>query len=174
MTYPGSREPRLRVVAIGDADSFVKWAAHLVDRVDDISQHLLLVRTPLTVSDAQKDAAIAGTRFAEHPKTVMRIAFADVADWLARDLPDVVVLAGRAPFVRLMSREIDRLTRRPVVVSGLPGMSIPCGFGQGDKNANRPVGLQLIGTYFEEAKLLNVAHQFQLATDWHRRAPAGL
>ncbi|WP_193597390.1 DUF6716 putative glycosyltransferase [Microbacterium sp. YJN-G] len=125
MTYPGSREPRLRVVAIGDADSFVKWAAHLVDRVDDISQHLLLVRTPLTVSDAQKDAAIAGTRFAEHPKTVTRIAFADVADWLARDLPDVVVLAGRAPFVRLMSREIDRLTRRPVVVSGLPGMSIP-------------------------------------------------
>lgn len=59
-------------------------------------------------------------------------------------------------------------------LAGLPGMSIPCGFGQGDKNANRPVGLQLIGNYFEEAKLLNVAHQFQLATDWHRRTPAGV
>jgi aspartyl-tRNA(Asn)/glutamyl-tRNA(Gln) amidotransferase subunit A len=59
-------------------------------------------------------------------------------------------------------------------LAGLPGMSIPCGFGQGDKNANRPVGLQLIGNYFDEAKLLNVAHQFQLATDWHRRAPAGV
>jgi aspartyl-tRNA(Asn)/glutamyl-tRNA(Gln) amidotransferase subunit A len=59
-------------------------------------------------------------------------------------------------------------------LAGLPGMSIPCGFGQGDKNGKRPVGLQIIGNYFGEAKLLNVAHQYQLATDWHRRAPAGL
>ncbi|WP_207221315.1 Asp-tRNA(Asn)/Glu-tRNA(Gln) amidotransferase subunit GatA [Pseudoduganella lutea] len=59
-------------------------------------------------------------------------------------------------------------------LAGLPGMSIPCGFGQGDKNANRPVGLQLIGNYFAEAKLLNIAHQFQQATDWHTRAPAGI
>jgi aspartyl-tRNA(Asn)/glutamyl-tRNA(Gln) amidotransferase subunit A len=57
-------------------------------------------------------------------------------------------------------------------LAGLPGMSIPCGFGQGEKNAHRPVGLQLIGNYFNEAKLLNVAHQFQLATDWHSRRPA--
>src|SRR5471032_3180758 len=56
-------------------------------------------------------------------------------------------------------------------LAGLPGMSIPCGFGQGDKNANRPVGLQIIGNYFAEAKLLNVAHQFQQVTDWHTRAP---
>jgi len=56
-------------------------------------------------------------------------------------------------------------------LAGLPGMSIPCGFGQGEKNAHRPVGLQLIGNYFNEAKLLNVAHQFQLATDWHTRRP---
>ena len=59
-------------------------------------------------------------------------------------------------------------------LAGLPGMSIPCGFGQGDKNANRPVGLQIIGKHFGEAKLLNVAHQYQLATDWHTRAPAGI
>ncbi|KIF83024.1 Asp-tRNA(Asn)/Glu-tRNA(Gln) amidotransferase subunit GatA [Noviherbaspirillum autotrophicum] len=59
-------------------------------------------------------------------------------------------------------------------LAGLPGMSIPCGFGQGDKNAKRPVGLQIIGNYFDEAKLLNVAHQYQLATDWHRRAPDGV
>ncbi|RJF97508.1 Asp-tRNA(Asn)/Glu-tRNA(Gln) amidotransferase subunit GatA [Noviherbaspirillum saxi] len=59
-------------------------------------------------------------------------------------------------------------------LAGLPGMSIPCGFGQGDKNGKRPVGLQIIGNYFEEAKLLNVAHQYQLATDWHRRAPEGV
>jgi len=59
-------------------------------------------------------------------------------------------------------------------LAGLPGMSIPCGFGQGEKNEKRPVGLQIIGNYFSEAKLLNVAHQYQLATDWHQRAPAGV
>jgi aspartyl-tRNA(Asn)/glutamyl-tRNA(Gln) amidotransferase subunit A len=59
-------------------------------------------------------------------------------------------------------------------LAGLPGMSIPCGFGQGEKNASRPVGLQIIGNYFSEAKLLGVAHQFQQATDWHLRAPAGI
>ena len=58
-------------------------------------------------------------------------------------------------------------------LAGLPGMSIPCGFGSGEKNGRRPVGLQIIGNYFSEAKLLNVAHRFQQATDWHARAPAG-
>ncbi len=56
-------------------------------------------------------------------------------------------------------------------LAGVPGMSIPVGFGHGDKNSQRPVGLQLIGNYFGEAKLLNIAHQFQLATDWHTRRP---
>lgn len=56
-------------------------------------------------------------------------------------------------------------------LAGLPGMSVPCGFGAGDKNSKRPVGLQIIGNYFGEAKLLNVAHQYQLVTDWHTRAP---
>jgi aspartyl-tRNA(Asn)/glutamyl-tRNA(Gln) amidotransferase subunit A len=59
-----------------------------------------------------------------------------------------------------------------VNLAGLPGMSIPCGFGQGDKNGKRPVGLQLIGNYFSEAKLLNIAHRYQCATDWHLRQPA--
>ena len=53
-----------------------------------------------------------------------------------------------------------------VNLAGLPGMSIPCGFVGG-----LPVGLQLIGNYFDEARLLNVAHRYQLATDWHVRRP---
>ncbi len=52
-------------------------------------------------------------------------------------------------------------------LAGLPGMSIPCGFGDN----GRPVGLQIIGNYFAEARMLNVAHQLQQATDWHLRAP---
>lgn len=59
-------------------------------------------------------------------------------------------------------------------LAGLPGMSIPCGFGEGEKNAKRPVGLQIIGNYFAEAKLLNIAHQYQQVTDWHQRAPEGV
>ena len=56
-------------------------------------------------------------------------------------------------------------------LAGLPGMSVPCGFGQGEKNDKRPVGLQLTGNYFSEAKLLNIAHRYQGATDWHLRQP---
>lgn len=54
-----------------------------------------------------------------------------------------------------------------VNLAGLPGMSVPAGFSKG-----RPVGLQIIGNYFEEGRLLNVAHQYQQATDWHRQIPA--
>lgn len=57
-----------------------------------------------------------------------------------------------------------------VNLAGLPGMSIPCGFDGG----GLPVGLQIIGNYFDEARMLNVAHQYQLATDWHQRAPKGI
>ncbi len=57
-----------------------------------------------------------------------------------------------------------------VNLAGLPAMSIPVGFGK----TNRPVGLHLIGNYFSEAQMLNVAHRYQLATDWHLRMPAGL
>ena len=56
-----------------------------------------------------------------------------------------------------------------VNLAGLPGMSVPCGFADG-----LPVGLQLIGNYFDEARLLGVAHRYQLATDWHRRRPGDL
>jgi aspartyl-tRNA(Asn)/glutamyl-tRNA(Gln) amidotransferase subunit A len=59
-------------------------------------------------------------------------------------------------------------------LAGLPGMSVPCGFGAGEKNGKRPVGLQIIGNYFAEAKLLGIAHQYQQVTDWHTRAPAGV
>jgi aspartyl-tRNA(Asn)/glutamyl-tRNA(Gln) amidotransferase subunit A len=56
-----------------------------------------------------------------------------------------------------------------VNLAGLPGMSVPVGAVNG-----RPVGMQLIGNYFGEGRLLNVAHQFQLRTDWHQHAPEGI
>lgn len=56
-----------------------------------------------------------------------------------------------------------------VNLAGLPGMSIPCGFVGG-----LPVGLQLVGNYFAESQLLNVAHRYQQATDWHARRPGAI
>ena len=58
----------------------------------------------------------------------------------------------------------------PASLAGLPGMSVPAGFGA----AGMPVGLQLIGNYFSEAKLLNMAHRLQQATDFHTQKPEGI
>jgi len=57
----------------------------------------------------------------------------------------------------------------PGSLAGLPGMSVPCGFGAG----GMPVGMQLLGNYFQEARLLNCAHRLQQATDFHLRRPEG-
>ena len=57
----------------------------------------------------------------------------------------------------------------PGSLAGLPGMSIPVGFGAD----NMPVGMQLLGNYCQEARVLNAAHRFQQATDYHLAKPAG-
>jgi aspartyl-tRNA(Asn)/glutamyl-tRNA(Gln) amidotransferase subunit A len=94
----------------------------------------------------------------------------------ARAFGDVDVLIG--PTTPTPAFEIGAKTSDPITMylndiytiganlAGLPAMSIPCGFVQG-----LPVGLQIVGPHFSEAKLLNVAHIFQRATDWHTRVP---
>ena len=57
----------------------------------------------------------------------------------------------------------------PASLAGLPAMSIPCGFG----NNNMPIGLQLIGNYFHENLLLNIANKYQQITNWHKLSPNG-
>jgi aspartyl-tRNA(Asn)/glutamyl-tRNA(Gln) amidotransferase subunit A len=57
----------------------------------------------------------------------------------------------------------------PGSLAGLPGLSVPAGFGQG----GLPVGLQLMGNHLKEAELLQAAQAFQQATDWHTRSPEG-
>jgi aspartyl-tRNA(Asn)/glutamyl-tRNA(Gln) amidotransferase subunit A len=53
-------------------------------------------------------------------------------------------------------------------LAGLPALSLPCGFTEG-----LPVGLQLIGDYFDDGHLLRLGHVYQRETDWHRRIPQG-
>lgn len=136
----------LRVVAIADADSFVKWAASLLGAVPGIRPHLLLVRTPLTVSVAQEQAALAGTGVDQ--TAVSRVTFGETAAWLEAQRPDVVLLAGRGPFVRLMGRVVDGLSRRPVTVAGLPGMAIPA--QRGALEYRRHVDLLVVHSHREE------------------------
>jgi aspartyl-tRNA(Asn)/glutamyl-tRNA(Gln) amidotransferase subunit A len=62
---------------------------------------------------------------------------------------------------------LDDLYTIPINLAGLPGLAIPCGFG----DRGRPVGLQIVGNYFDEARMLAVAHAFQQSTDWHKRTP---
>jgi len=62
---------------------------------------------------------------------------------------------------------LDDLYTIPINLAGLPGMAIPCGFG----DRGRPVGMQIVGNYFDEARMLAFAHLFQKATDWHSRMP---
>ena len=64
---------------------------------------------------------------------------------------------------------LDDLYTIPINLAGLPGMSIPCGFGAG----GLPVGLQIVGNYWDEARMLAAAHAYQQATDWHTRVPPG-
>ncbi|MGL6039810.1 MAG: Asp-tRNA(Asn)/Glu-tRNA(Gln) amidotransferase subunit GatA [Deefgea sp.] len=59
-----------------------------------------------------------------------------------------------------------------VNLAGLPAMSVPVGFGASvDGKAGRPVGMQIIGNYMSESRMLGIAHQFQQVTDWHTKAP---
>ena len=102
-----------------------------------------------------------------------------IADDFQRAFASCDVIAGPvAPTVawKLGDKSADPLANYladiftlPASLAGLPGMSIPVGLGEG----GMPVGMQLIGNYLQEARLLNVAHQFQLATDFHKSLPKG-
>ncbi|MCS3444012.1 DUF6716 putative glycosyltransferase [Microbacterium phyllosphaerae] len=142
----GSSSDGVRVVAIADADSFVKWSASLLGSVPGIRPHLLLVQTPLTASVEQQRTALSGTGML--PENITRVAFAQAAGWLEGQRPDVVLLAGRGPFVRLLGRVIDGLSRRPVVVAGLPGMAIPA--QRGALDYRRHADLLVVHSHREE------------------------
>ncbi len=96
-----------------------------------------------------------------------RRAFAEVDVIMGPTAPDVAFPLG-ARTDDPVAMYLSDVYTIAVNLAGLPAMSIPAGFSGG-----LPVGLQIIGNYFEEARLLNVAHRFQMATDWHRRVPPG-
>jgi aspartyl-tRNA(Asn)/glutamyl-tRNA(Gln) amidotransferase subunit A len=56
-------------------------------------------------------------------------------------------------------------------LAGIPGISIPCGFGEAE-GKSLPIGLQLLGKPFQEAQLLQIAHAYEQSTPWHKERPA--
>lgn len=68
-----------------------------------------------------------------------------------------------------VSAYLSDLYTVPASLAGLPGVAMPCGI----HSNGRPIGLQLLGEHFTEARLLQLAHAWQRATDWHQRRPAG-
>jgi hypothetical protein len=106
-----------RIIAVADTDSYVKWGAALVadPRVDG---SLVVLDTDLVVSDAQLEAATAGVAI-----PVRRATLAELPGILAGS--DAVLVAARGPVARVIARTAARLDPRPVIVTGLPGISIP-------------------------------------------------
>ncbi len=164
--HTADRSTSLRVVAIADADSYVKWSAAMLDSITDARPHLVIVRTPLTVSEHQQAAAVRGTAIG--PSQITRLEYNALAAWLAADRPDVVIIAGRGPLVRIILRAVDSLPRRPVVVGGLPGISIPA--QRGAVLYRRNCDLMLVQSvrerraFTELARRLGVKVEFALAT----------
>ncbi|GAA5209221.1 DUF6716 putative glycosyltransferase [Microbacterium kyungheense] len=122
MTEANGRAPR--IVAIADTDSYVKWAAALLGAEGGgVDAALLVLETPLVVSDTQLSAALAGSGLGR--ARVERVAYAGLRERLEQLRPDAVLLGARGPLVRVLAREIAGLDPRPVLVTGLPGISIP-------------------------------------------------
>lgn len=115
---------KLRIVALADTDSYVKWAAAtLTSAPDAVEPELLIVETALAVSAGQLDAALARSDL--DPSRVRRVEFDALPAAVERLQPDVVLVAARGPVARVLVAAVAALEPRPVILTGLPGISIP-------------------------------------------------
>lgn len=112
----------MRILALADSDSYVKWGAALIGSLPpQWERELLVVESTIVVSEAQLDAALAGSGIV----AAGRVAPADVVARVAERAPDVVLAATAGPIARILMRMLATLEPRPVLVAGLPGISIP-------------------------------------------------
>jgi hypothetical protein len=108
-----------RVLAVADADSYLKWSAATLDRLpSDWDRRQLLITSPITPSAEQSVAATGGV--------VAELSLGALSDLIRRDPPDVLLLACTGPTVRVLTGLRGARGRgRPVLVTGLPGISVP-------------------------------------------------
>ena len=115
----------MKVLGIADSDSYTKWGASILTRMPATwSRTLVVIRTPALPSPRQLRSVLTGTEFS--PETTPLVDLADLAGLVATERPDVVLLSVRGPVVRVLIRMIMTAgPHRPLIVSGLPGISIP-------------------------------------------------
>lgn len=115
----------MRILAVADSDSYLKWAAAVLDRTPaSWRTELVLLDTDVRPSDRQVSAALAGSTISAD--RVSALSLAEFAGQVAATRPDVVLFATRGLMIRVLVRAIlDRMTQRPVFISGLPGISVP-------------------------------------------------
>lgn len=119
----------LRVLAVADSDSYLKWAAWSLARFRDdggtpaLEPAVVVVRSPLAPTPEQSRAAVAGTGLATPPV----LSPTALARLVAAHRPDVVLIAATGPVAELVARRVLRATipQRPALVTGLPGMALP-------------------------------------------------
>ena len=114
----------MKFIAIADSDSYLKWAAAFLGALPDVTQReLILIETPVLPSDSQRAAALAVGGVP--PEQLFSLPLTDVLGALRRERPDAVLIALRGPVAAVLIRMIAELPERPVIVTGLPGISIP-------------------------------------------------
>ncbi len=115
----------LRILGVADSDSYLKWgAAALAQTPADWLPEMVVVETPVLPTEAQRLAAVDGLPGNQAPPPV--VSLAELGALIEREQPDAVFLSLRGPMIRVVIREVVAASRRrPVLVSGLPGISIP-------------------------------------------------
>ena len=114
---------RLRILGVADSDSYVKWGAATLARAPKAWEtSFVVLDTPFVPTAAQRAAAVDGLMDTDPPV----LSLAELTELVAREQPDAVFLSLRGPMIRVVLRAVLEVSgRRPILVSGLPGISIP-------------------------------------------------
>ncbi|MGK9148680.1 hypothetical protein KXS11_13715 [Plantibacter flavus] len=115
---------RRRVIGVVDSDSFVKWGAATLSRAEGWDVDLVLIETDVSATERQADIALLHTAFED--RTVPRVSLRQLVDLVRSERPDGVFVSTRGPVAEVVISELLALgTDRPVLLTGLPGISIP-------------------------------------------------
>jgi hypothetical protein len=115
---------QLRVLAVAESDSYLKWAVSLVAQLPDRSgTELVVASSPIRPSPAQRVAALAGTASAGHVPPVLSPV--QLRRRVERERPDAVLLACTGPSAHAYQEALSRGSHRPVLISGIPGIALP-------------------------------------------------
>jgi hypothetical protein len=121
-------DSRLRILGVADSDSYVKWGAATLARAPkEWDASFVVLDTPFVPTAAQRAAAVDGLlRAGSRPADPPVLSLAELTELVAREQPDAVFLSLRGPMIRVVLRAVLEVSgRRPILVSGLPGISIP-------------------------------------------------